>query len=62
MPKWNVIAENYEIKFQHINFSKSSYEGFELDKIYVPGDEASHLTPEYHNKIFIEKIISKINF
>ena len=56
------VLENYEIKFQHINFSKSNYEEFELDKMYIPGDEASHLTPEYHNKIFIEKIISEINF
>lgn len=56
------VLESYENKFQHINFSKSSFENFELDKLYVVGDEASHLTPKYHNEIFIEKIIDYINF
>ena len=56
------VLENYENKFQHINFSKSSFKDFELDKLYIAGDEASHLTPKYHNEIFIEKIINYINF
>ena len=39
-----------------------SFKDFELDKLYIVGDEASHLTPKYHNEIFIEKIINYINF
>ena len=56
------VLANYESKFQHINFSKSSFENFKLDELYIVGDEASHLTPKYHNEIFIEKIINYINF
>ena len=54
------VIKDYSAKFYHLNFSEISYEDIKLDKLYVVGDEASHLTPEYHNKIFIKKIIEKI--
>lgn len=56
------ILKNYENKFFHLNFSNVSYEDFDLDKLYIVGDEASHLSPKYHNEVFIKKIIEKINF
>ena len=56
------MLKNYENKFFHLNLSNVSYEGFDLDQLYIVGDEASHLNPKYHNEIFIKEIIKKINF
>jgi hypothetical protein len=46
---------------EHLNFSNISYENFNLDKLYQINDIASHLSPKYHNEIFIKKIIEKLN-
>jgi hypothetical protein len=56
------VLEKYGNKFFHLNFSNNSFKDFDLDKLYVVGDEASHLNPKYHNEIFIKNIIKKINF
>tara|TARA_B100000035_G_scaffold294958_1_gene285639 strand:- start:683 stop:1795 length:1113 start_codon:yes stop_codon:yes gene_type:complete len=58
----NDVLENYGNKFFHLNFSNNSYKDFDLDQLYVVGDEASHLNPQSHNEIFIKEIIKKINF
>ena len=56
------VLEKYGNKFYHLNFSDNSYKDFDLNQLYVVGDEASHLNPKYHNEIFIKEIIKKINF
>ena len=56
------VLKNYENKFFHLNLSNVSYKDFDLDQLYVVGDEASHLNPKYHNEIFIKEIIKKIKF
>ena len=56
------VLKDYGNKFFHLNFSNNSYNDFNLDQLYIVGDEASHLTPKYHNEIFIKEIIKKINF
>ena len=55
------VLADYSSKFEHLNFSNSSYENFNLDKLYQTNDIASHLRPKYHNEIFIKKIIEKLN-
>ncbi len=56
------VIKKYDDRFQHLNFLNFSLNDFDLDKLYVIGDVASHLNPEPHNEIFIKKIIEKIYY
>ena len=44
-----------EINFTILTFLIIHYKDFDLDQLYVVGDEASHLNPKYHNEILLKK-------
>ena len=56
------VIKKYDNKFQHLNFSNLLKNDFDFNKLYVDDDLASHLTPKFHNQIFIKKIIERINY
>lgn len=55
------VLNNYSDKFEHLFTDEDYFDKLNLDEVYIVGDEASHLTPKYHQKLFIKKIIKKLN-
>lgn len=56
------VIKNFDDRFIHFDFSDITFENFNLEELFVKGDQASHLTPEFHKKLFLEEIIKKVSF
>ncbi len=56
----DVIYSNKDDRLVHLNMTKLKFDKFEINKIYKKNDLASHLTDEYHTKLFMNNILSNI--
>ena len=56
----DTLIVNEDKRIQHINMSKIDLSNFDKNEIFKPLDLASHLKNDYHSKIFMKNIVSKI--
>ena len=52
-------GKNYEF-IKHLNMSNLDFSSINLEEIYKKNDYASHLSDEFHQKIFLNKILSNL--
>ena len=53
----DVINSNKDDRLVHLNMSKLEFDKLKIEKIYKKNDLASHLTDEYHTKLFMKNIL-----
>ena len=56
----DVINSKKDNRLVHLNMSKLEFDKLEVEKIYKKNDLASHLTDEYHTKLFMNNILSNL--
>ena len=52
-------GKNYKF-IKHLNMSNLDFSSINLEEIYKKNDYASHLSDEFHQKIFLNKILSNL--